>query len=167
LSSESGATAVQIVWSSRKGSRQIEHLGSAHNDTQLEALKAAAAQRLAADQQTLDLGLDHAGTGDGPLEIVASCSQHLWNALCHAYRVLGLDAALGGDEVFRDVVASRIIEPTSKVDALRVLSETGVDSPAYRTLKRRLPAFAKPAVRQALSQATVRHHPARAARATA
>ena len=36
---------------------------------------------------------------------------------------------------------------TSKVYALRVLSETGVHSPAYRTLKRRLPVFAKPGFR--------------------
>jgi hypothetical protein len=94
----SGATAVQIVWSSRKGSRQIEHLGSAHNEPQLEALKAAAAQRLAAGQQSLDLGLDQPGAADeGPLEIVASYSQHLWEALCHAYRVLGFDAATDGD----------------------------------------------------------------------
>ena len=28
--SSSGATAVQIVYSSRRGSREIEHLGSAH-----------------------------------------------------------------------------------------------------------------------------------------
>ena len=43
----SGAIAVQIVWSTRRGSRQIEHLGSAHDDAELEALKAAAHQRLA------------------------------------------------------------------------------------------------------------------------
>jgi hypothetical protein len=60
-------------------------------------------------------------------------------------------------EVFRDLVAARIIEPTSKVDALRVLSETGVDFPAYRTLKRRLPVFAKPEFRQALSTACAAH----------
>jgi hypothetical protein len=41
---------VQIVWSSRKGSRPIEHLGSTDDDAQLEALKAAAAQRLALGQ---------------------------------------------------------------------------------------------------------------------
>jgi hypothetical protein len=52
---------------------------------------------------------------------------------------------------------ARIIEPTSKVDALRVLSETGVESPAYRTLKRRLPIFAKPDFRQALSAACAAH----------
>ncbi|WP_435870358.1 IS1634 family transposase [Mycobacterium heckeshornense] len=154
----SGATAVQIVWSSRRGSRQIEHLGSAHSEAQLEALKAAAAQRVAAGQQSLDLGLEQAAAGGGrPLEIVGSCSEHLWEALCHAYRVLGFDAATDGAEVFRDLVGARIIEPTSKVDALRVLSETGVDSPAYRTVKRRLPIFAKPEFRQALSAACAAH----------
>jgi hypothetical protein len=43
----SGAT-VQIVSSFRRGSRETEHLGSAHDDAELELLKAAARQRLAA-----------------------------------------------------------------------------------------------------------------------
>jgi len=42
----SGAIAVQIVWSSRRGARNIEHVGSAHDEAQLEALKAAANQRI-------------------------------------------------------------------------------------------------------------------------
>ena len=40
-----GATAVQIVWSSQRGSRSIEHIGFAHDDAELEALKAAAGSR--------------------------------------------------------------------------------------------------------------------------
>jgi hypothetical protein len=36
----SGATAVQIVWSSRRRSRSIEHVGSAHDEQELAALKA-------------------------------------------------------------------------------------------------------------------------------
>ena len=36
----SGATAVQIVYSSRRGSREIEHIGSVHDDGELEILKA-------------------------------------------------------------------------------------------------------------------------------
>ena len=51
----SGATAVQIVWSTRRGSRQIEHLGSAHDDAGVEALKAAARHRLAEGPGALDL----------------------------------------------------------------------------------------------------------------
>ena len=66
-------------------------------------------------------------------------SAHLWDALCRAYQVLGFDRAAGGDEVFRDLVLARIIEPTSKADSLRVLAETGVDTVAYRTVTRRLP----------------------------
>ena len=124
----------------------------------MEALKAAAAQRLAAGQQSLDLGLERPRVGEAaPLEIVSSLFAAPVGGVVRAYRVLGFDAATDGDEVFRDLVAARIIEPTSKVDALRVLAETGVESAAYRTLKRRLPVFAKPEFRQALSAACAAH----------
>jgi transposase len=78
--------------------------------------------------------------GAGPLEIAASRMAHLWDALCRAYDVLGFDEAAGGDEVFRQLVLARIIEPTSKRDSLRVLEEVGVQPASYATLKRRLPA---------------------------
>src|SRR5690349_18172514 len=42
VKTSSGATAVQVVWSSRRGTREIEHLGSAHDEAELQALKAAA-----------------------------------------------------------------------------------------------------------------------------
>lgn len=54
----SGATAVQIVWSTRRGSRKIEHLGSAHTPEEVEALQAAAKQRIEDGQAQLDLGLE-------------------------------------------------------------------------------------------------------------
>jgi Transposase DDE domain len=149
----SGATAVQIVWSTRRGARQIEHLGSAHADAEVEALRAAARQRLAEGQGALDLGLNTAGADGDPLEIISSKSNHLWDGLCRAYQILGFDTATGGDDLFRDLVLARIIEPTSKQDSLRVLAETGVAPVDYRTVTRRLPVIAKPKVRQALSTA--------------
>ena len=121
----SGATAVQIVWSWRKGSRSIEHIGSAHDEVQLAALKTAAAARLAAGQTELDLGLS-GGVEPGTLPITSSRMSHLWDALCSAYRVLGFESATKGDNVFRDLVLARIIEPTSQIDAARVLEEVGV-----------------------------------------
>jgi hypothetical protein len=138
----SGATAVQIVHSTRRGSRDIEHLGSAHDESELEALKVAAQQRMAAGQAELDLGLD-AAVGSGPLEIVSSRMSHLWDALCRGYDTLGFTDATGGDESFRDLVLARIIEPTSKLDSLRVLGEVGTDTVSYGTLARRLPAYAE------------------------
>ena len=84
----SGATAVQVVWSSRRGSREIERLGSAHDEAELEALKAAAQQRIAAGQLELGLGLGGPGPS-GPLPITSSRMSHLVDALERGYRVLG------------------------------------------------------------------------------
>jgi hypothetical protein len=152
----SGATAVQIVHSSRRGSRDIEHLGSAHDDAELELLKAAGRQRLAAGQGELELGLAATAPG-GPLPITASRMGHLVDALEHVYRLLGFDRASGGDEVFRQLVLARIIEPASKLDSLRVLEEAGITPPSYATLKRRLPAYAQDSWRQQLSAACAAH----------
>jgi len=152
----SGATAVQIVYSSHRGSRDIEHLGSAHDGAGLELLKAAARQRLAAGQGELDLGLA-VGAPGGPLPITASRMGHLHDALSRAYDVLGLGRAAGGDEVFRQLVLARIIEPTSKLDAARVLEEAGLAAPSYATINRRLPQYAKQAWRRKLSAACAAH----------
>jgi hypothetical protein len=52
----SGATAVQIVHSNWRGSREIEHIGSAHSPAEVEVLRAAARQRLHAHQDAFDFG---------------------------------------------------------------------------------------------------------------
>ncbi|BDH59423.1 hypothetical protein MTP03_43620 [Tsukamurella sp. PLM1] len=152
----SGATAVQIVWSSTRGSHKIEHLGSAHDEQQLAALRGAGEEKIAAGQTALDLGVDGMPQVD-PLPITASRMAALWDALVGAYRLLGFDTATGGDAVFRDLVLARIIEPTSKLDSLRVLEAVGQDPASYRTVTRRLREFAKPAWRQALSAACADH----------
>jgi hypothetical protein len=112
VKTSSGATAVQIVHSSHRGSRDIEHLGSAHTAAEVELLKAARRQKLAAGQGELDLGLQ-AGTPDGPLPITASRMGCLLDALAHAHDALGFTAAAGGDEVFFQLVVARIIEPSA------------------------------------------------------
>jgi hypothetical protein len=151
----SGATAVQIVHSTRRGSRDVEHLGSAHTPEQVEALKAVARQRIEAGQAQLDLGLDlaAAAAAGGPLEITGSRMGHLWDALSGCYDTLGFDTAAGGDEVFRQLVLARIIEPTSKEDSIRVIEETGTSACSYRTIKRRLPTYATTAWRDRLAKA--------------
>jgi hypothetical protein len=162
VKTSSGATAVQIVHSSHRGSRDIEHLGSAHDGAGVELLKAAARQRLAAGQGELDLGLEatgpaRQGAGGGPLPITSTRMGPLLDALEHAYRVLGLGRAAGGDEVFRQLVIARIIEPTSKLDSARVLEEAGIAPASYPTVCRRLRAYAKESWRAELSAACAAH----------
>jgi hypothetical protein len=158
----SGATAVQIVCSAHRGSRQIEHIGSAHDGAGLELLKAVARQRLAAGQEELDLGLVRTeparrAAGGGPLPITWTRMGHLWHALSRGYEELGLGRASGGDEVFAQLVLARIIEPVSKLDSLRVLEEAGIAPVWYATLRRRLPALAKEPWRRKLSAACAAH----------
>jgi Transposase DDE domain len=156
VKTSSGAMAVQIVYSCHRGSRQIEHIGSAHDERELELLKTVARQRLAAGQGVLELGLDTAAPG-GPLPITATRMGCLLDALERAWRVLGLDAAAGRDEVFFQLVAARIIEPASKLDSLRVLEEAGVAPASYPTVNRRLRVYAKDAWRQQISAACAAH----------
>ena len=151
----SGATAVQIVHSNRRGSREIEHIGSAHSPAEVEVLKTVARQRLHANQDTLDL--DDGRLGDDEAPIVSSQARHLWEVLVTAYQVLGLDRACGRDEVFMLLTLARVIEPTSKLDSIRVLTEVGIAAPSYPTIKRRLPVYATPGWRDALASACAAH----------
>jgi hypothetical protein len=146
----SGAVAVQVVWKSSGGSREIEHLGSAHSDAEVELLKAVAAQRIAAGQDPLPLDVA-AAQEPLALEIVSSRMGRLLDAIAAVYGQLGFDKAAGRDAVFEQLVTARIIEPTSKQDAARVLAEAGVRALSYRTVKRRLPGYATPQWRDRLS----------------
>jgi Transposase DDE domain len=111
-----------------------------HDEVELELLLAVARQRLAAGQGELDLGLDGAtaGTAGAPLAITSSRMGHLWDTLCQVYDWLEFDVAAGGDRAFRDLVLARVIEPTRKLEALRVPSEVGIGPASYATVNRRL-----------------------------
>ena len=151
----SGATAVQIVHSYHRGSREIEHIGSAHDEVELELLKAVARQQLHAGQDSLDFGDGRPHAAELP--ILSTRSKYLWDVLVTAWEVLRLDAACGRDEVFQALVLARIIEPTSKLDTIRVLEEAGAPAPAYRTIKRRLARYATDQWRSRIAQACAAH----------
>lgn len=164
VKTSSGATAVQIVYSNRRGSRDIEHIGSAHTPADVELLKAVARERLAAGQWVLDLHVAApAGSSDvvalpaGALPIRSSRMSHLGDALAGVFERLGFPEATGRDAVFRALVLARIIEPSSKLDSIRVLEEAGLPPPSYRTIKRRLPVYAKDEFQQRISAACAAH----------
>lgn len=149
----SGARAVQIVHSFRKGARSIEHIGSAHDDAEPAVLKEVARQRLNAGQLSFDLpGLNSENdAGSAPQEpagagyvapIASNRMGVLLEALETAWKAVALDRLDGADEVFRQLVTARLIEPTSKQDSLRVLAEAGLSPVSYATVKRHLPSYA-------------------------
>ena len=66
---------MQVVYSSQRGSREVDHLGSTHDEAEPEALKAAAQQQLAA-QGVLAMGAGFVGAPAEPLPITASRMSH-------------------------------------------------------------------------------------------
>lgn len=92
----SGATAVQIVHSFHKGSREIEHIGSARTEVDLELLKAIARQRLHVNQDAFDFGDGQPARGELP--ILSTQSAYLWEALERGYRTLRFDRVCGQGE---------------------------------------------------------------------
>jgi hypothetical protein len=66
----------------------------------------------------------------------ATHSRLLYDVLGVVYDWLGFDEV--DDGVFRDLVIARIVEPTSKADAARVLTDLGADTVSYRTIQRHL-----------------------------
>ncbi|EME67286.1 TnpB family transposase [Rhodococcus ruber BKS 20-38] len=135
----SGATAVQIAV--KQGGRRtiVEHVGSAHTDSELAALMQLARGKLHAGQQELDLGLGTPGSpGADPSVITAKRSRWLIEAVETAWRRPGFD--LIDDEAFFQLVLARMVELTSMSDTARVVGEIGL-TPVHRntyinTLKR-------------------------------
>ncbi|RZL63719.1 MAG: IS1634 family transposase, partial [Rhodococcus sp. (in: high G+C Gram-positive bacteria)] len=123
----SGATAVQIAAKQGRRDRVLEHLGSAHTDSELAALLETAREKLLAGQQELDLDLGT--TTSGAPTITGKRSRWLIEVIDTAWRRLGFDVV--DNDAFFQLVVARTVEGTSVADAGRVLGEIGI-APAHR-----------------------------------
>jgi hypothetical protein len=152
---------VQIAESVAGRRRIVRHVGSARDEAELGLLIEEANRLLADDRQgVLDLGIApavpkaallppstqaglFAGTATRPSRqmvprprVLKSSSALLYEALAGVYSSLGFDVV--DDEVFRDLVIARVVEPTSLLDVDRVLAEMGRVSASLSTRKRTL-----------------------------
>jgi len=121
IKTKSGATAVQIAHKRYGRISKIYHLGSAHTDEELQLLLTLAKQRLRGSQTSLF---------DDPeakveIGLAKSSSGLLLDVLIEQYNSLGFNDL--GDLDFAYLCIARIVEPTSKLDSLRVLSDLGVE----------------------------------------
>ena len=111
-----------------------------------------------AGQAEWDLGLEGAAAvASSRVVLKRSYSRVLFEALTGVYDRLEFTAATSGDAVFRDLVIARIIEPSSKLDTIRILDELGVKPPSHTGIHRCLgrAAVAVADYRDRLSEACV------------
>lgn len=175
----SGATAVQIVESVHGRRRIVRHVGSAHDEAELGVLMAQARDLIVGDaQRELDLGLQGAtrqvrlvappsppalfedsvparGRGVGAPTVRRTFSRVLFDALAEVFDELGFDIV--GDDCFRDLVIARVVEPTSLLDADRVLSDLGQVAASLSTRKRTLTRAHKGGYRDLIASACFTH----------
>lgn len=130
VKTKSGATAVQIAYSAYGKIIRIEHIGSAHNPTELELLNILAKTKLAARQTSL---LDPAPANTTIL-LKQSVSDVLYDTLLEQYQALGFDQL--HDDDFANLVIARLVEPTSKLDTVRVLADLGLNLTSEDRLQR-------------------------------
>jgi hypothetical protein len=97
----------------------------------------------------MDFG-DSPATGTA-MALESAYSAVLWDALSKTYSDIGFDSL--GDEVFKQLVLARIIEPTSKLDTIRVRNELGLDAPSNSKIHRALKKAMENDYRSTLSDA--------------
>jgi hypothetical protein len=179
----SGATAVQIAEYVGGGRQRIvAHVGSAHTEAELGLLQQRARDLLEDDRQgVLELGLEPAvrkaamvgpasepalfahpparvsapGSGVGAARVLGTASRVLFDALGAVFTDLGFDTLT--DEVFRDLVIARVVEPTSLLDTARVLRDLGAKPAAYATMKRTLARCASGNYRDRIAELCFTH----------
>ena len=157
----SGATAVQIAEYGGGRRKIVAHVGSAHTEAELGVLLERARELLAGPAQgAFDLGIEPAAprarlvtreaapslfeteppaaapAAAGPPRVVSADSRLLFQALDGVCRDLGFGAL--DDDVFRDLVLARVVEPTSIMDAGRVLADLGRAAASDKTMRRTL-----------------------------
>ena len=144
---KSGATAVQVVHKYAGRIVSLKHIGSAHTEGQLHALLALAQDQLHRNQPSLFPETQKSLM----LTLRRSSSDLLFRVLRTHYHALGFDAL--DDVDFVHLCVARMVEPTSKLDSVRVLADLGITGLTkdrlYRCLKRIITGNYRAVIQQA------------------
>lgn len=117
----SGATAVQVVCKRYGQLVKIDHIGSAHNEEELQLLLTLAKQHLKEGQGSLF----ESKSAELSVGLKQSASTILLDVLVEQYNQLGFSELADPD--FAYLCVARLVEPTSKLDSLRVLADLGIE----------------------------------------
>jgi len=151
VKTKSGATAVQIAHKVAGQLAKLKHLGSAHNPKDLETLISLAKEKLRGDQIFLFPNQEN----KLQIKLRRSSSNFLFQVLSKQYQKLGFSCL--NDSDFANLCIARIVEPTSKLDSLRVLSDLGINDLSKDRLYRCLRKVIRNDYRKIISQLCFDH----------
>lgn len=150
---KNGGIAVQIIFKQGRNVTGLTHIGTAHGEEELKVLLALANEKIHEHQLSLDFVEQFRNGTD--IFLKKSYSELLWDTLSGVYEKLGFCRI--GDHVFKQLALARIIEPTSKLDTIRVLNDLGLDAPSNTGIHRCLKDCFKNDYRARLSEICFKH----------
>ena len=125
------STRVRIIIKIGREVKRVEHIGVAHNEEELKMYLILAREKLKDERQgELKLFEEEKQT---EIRQLRTYSKYLFEVLSEIYD--GLKFKEIKDEVFKCLTVARIIEPTSKVDSVRVLTGLGIKSPTEKEIR--------------------------------
>lgn len=151
------STYVQIVYKDGRRISRIRHLGTAHNQIELDLLVNKAKELLIHPEQKT---LFEAPTETPSIVLENTSSKLLYGLILKTYDTLGF--SILHDKIFRDLVIARIIEPTSKLDSIRVFEEIGIQNISKDQIHRTLARVSTKNYRKQISQLCVNNRDIRA-----
>ena len=138
--------SVQIEYKEGRKRTGIKHVGTAHNERELKLLSALAYEKIHENQLSLNL---YPQRDDG-LRLESTHSELLYETLEKVYEKLGFDEV--EDEIYKQLVLARIIEPASKLDTIRILDDLGLEAPSNTAIHRCLSRTLKEDYRDLVSR---------------
>lgn len=141
------STYVQLVSKDGRRISKVVHLGTAHNQIELDLLLDKAKQlQIGRNQRSLfPVAVQRSN-----LLLENTTSKLLYNLILENYKTLGFTEI--PDEIFQDLVIARIVEPVSKLDSIRVLKELGVNGISKDQIYRSLLKIGKSNYRKTIAK---------------
>jgi hypothetical protein len=145
---KNGNTAIRIMVKRGRSLIGVEHIGVAHNEEELKMFLILAGEKLK-DKRQGELKLFNEEKHIG-IKQVRAYSKYLFDVLSGIFDRLNFKEIK--DEVFKRLTIARIIEPTSKVDSIRVLTGLGIKAPTEKEIRCSLGRMIKNGYRERVSK---------------
>lgn len=141
------STYVQVVHKDGRRISKVVHLGTAHNQIELDLLLDKAKKlQVSPNQQTLF----PVSVQKSHLSLESTASKLLYDLILKTYSALGFTDLQ--DLIFQHLVIARIVEPVSKLDSVRVLDELGINNISKDQIHRSLIRIQKNNYRKSISK---------------
>jgi transposase len=128
-----GNVAVRVIIKEGRETIKVEHIGVGHNEEEVKELQIIAQERMRDEGQGELKLISEKVIKETRIIQKAAYSKYLYDTLVKVYERLKYNEIK--DEVFMKLAVARIIEPSSKIDTIRILGGLGLRTPTEKGIR--------------------------------